>query len=72
MLLENGADPNLTTLDFETALHFASEKGNTEMVELLLKYDVDIDASGFIFGLRFSGHNIIARPGKDARKSAPG
>ena len=45
MLLENGAIPNLkATHLLQTALHFAAQKGCTKMVELLLEYDIDIDA----------------------------
>ena len=44
MLMENVANPNLKTLNLKTAVHLAAENGDTEMVEHLLKYNVDIDA----------------------------
>jgi ankyrin repeat protein len=41
-LLKRGAEANARTKEGETALVFASSKGNTEVIQLLLQTDVDI------------------------------
>nr|CDS29397.1 ankyrin repeat protein [Hymenolepis microstoma] len=42
-LLERGANVNVETINGETALSVAAEKGNVECVELLLQHDAFIN-----------------------------
>ena len=42
-LLSKGSDPNIRTSDNQTPLHLASEKGNLELVEILVDNDVDTE-----------------------------
>jgi ankyrin repeat protein len=44
LLIEEGADPNLKTNSNFTALHYAAEKGSTELVELLINAGADVNA----------------------------
>ena len=44
-LLEKGCDSNITAKNLNTALTYASEKGNTEIVKLLLTFGSLIDHS---------------------------
>ncbi len=45
LLIENGADVNVTTHD-GTALHYACESGDKEMVEFLVSKGADVNAKG--------------------------
>ena len=42
-LLSKGTNPNIRTADNQTPLHLASEKGNLELVEMLLHKGVDTE-----------------------------
>ena len=44
LLLQNGANINATNRFNQTSFHIASEKGYPEIVKLLLRYKIDIDA----------------------------
>jgi len=43
-LLENGANPNITTKDGNTALHIGALKGNTTIISILMNHGADINA----------------------------
>ncbi|XP_057329964.1 putative ankyrin repeat protein RF_0381 [Microplitis mediator] len=44
LLLENNADPNLNTYNFETPLVCAINKGNLSIIKLLLAYGADVNS----------------------------
>lgn len=44
VLLEHGADPNITDHDGNTALHLAVQTANVFVAEILLQYNAQIDA----------------------------
>lgn len=46
LLLENGADVNISSAEGLTALDFAAIQGNLEMVTLLLDYNAKVDTLG--------------------------
>ena len=66
ILLEEGADANVSDKQCWTALHWASSRGSGVMVEALLEYRVDIDARDFsgwtpLFWAAIQGHEQIVR-----------
>ena len=66
ILLENGADANISDKQCWTALHWASSRGSGAMVETLLEYQVDINARDFsgwtpLFWAAIQGHEQIVR-----------
>ena len=44
LLLDHGADPNISDENGATPLHRAASKGNLEIVKLLLQFNCRIDA----------------------------
>ena len=66
VLLEDGADANISDKIRWTALHWASSRGSGAMVETLLEYQVDINARDFsgwtpLFWAAIKGHEQIVR-----------
>ncbi len=66
ILLEDGADANISDKQRWTALHWASSRGSGVMVETLLEYRVDINARDFsgwtpLFWAAIKGHEQIVR-----------
>lgn len=66
ILLEEGADANVSDKQCWTALHWASSRGSGVMVETLLEYRVDINARDFsgwtpLFWAAIQGHEQIVR-----------
>ncbi len=66
-LRDNGADPNLMSRNKNTPLHSAAFHGDSEMIQLLLKYEADVNARGVngktalhfvIHGPNMAGPNI--------------
>ena len=49
-LLSKGTNPNIRTTDNQTPLHLASEKGNLELVEILVYNGADTKVKEALFG----------------------
>ena len=49
-LLSKGTNPNIRTADNQTPLHLASEKGNLELVEILIYNGADTKVKESLFG----------------------
>ena len=49
-LLSKGTNPNIRTADNQTPLHLASEKGNLDLVEMLLHKSADTEVHEPLFG----------------------
>lgn len=43
LLLQNGCDPKLKTIECDSALHIAASKGHSKIVEYLLRYPININ-----------------------------